>query len=71
MCFSNFLPAIVECRDIYVYQKPLIPHFEAFEGTDFIDAKPLIRPMFHCIGLLWGNSRYFCSVEKLIRELMG
>ncbi|XP_013170954.1 PREDICTED: dynein beta chain, ciliary-like [Papilio xuthus] len=63
---TNIVAAIVECRDIYVYQKPLIPHFEAIEGTDFIDSKPLIRPMFHCIGLLWGSSRYYCSVEKLI-----
>ncbi|XP_039757462.1 dynein beta chain, ciliary-like [Pararge aegeria] len=63
---TNVVAAIIECRNIYVYQKPLIQHFENFEGTDFSDAKPLIRPMFHCIGLLWGNSRYFCSVEKLI-----
>ncbi|OWR50188.1 Dynein beta chain ciliary [Danaus plexippus plexippus] len=63
---TNVVAAIIECRDIYVYQKPLLVHFETFEGTDFSDAKHLIRPMFHCIGLLWGNSRYFCSVEKLI-----
>ncbi|KAL0819776.1 hypothetical protein ABMA28_007817 [Loxostege sticticalis] len=63
---TNVVAAIVECRDIYIYQKPLQLHFETFEGTDFSDAKYLIRPMFHCIGLLWGNSRYYCSVEKLI-----
>ncbi|XP_063628198.1 dynein beta chain, ciliary-like [Cydia splendana] len=69
-CFKNLLTnvvaGVVECRDIFVYQRPLQYHFESFEGTDFMDAKPNIRPMFHCIGLLWGNSRYFCSVEKLI-----
>ncbi|XP_073950935.1 dynein beta chain, ciliary-like, partial [Choristoneura fumiferana] len=69
-CFKNMLTnvvaAIVECRDIYIYQKPLVTHFETFESTDFQEAKHLIRPMFHCIGLLWGNSRYYCSVEKLI-----
>ncbi|XP_050667868.1 dynein beta chain, ciliary-like isoform X2 [Leptidea sinapis] len=64
---TNVVAAIVECRDIYVYQKPLMQHFETFEGTDFSDAKPMIRPMFHCIGLLWGNSRYYCNVEKLIQ----
>ncbi|XP_075982942.1 dynein beta chain, ciliary-like [Anticarsia gemmatalis] len=63
---TNVVAAIVECRDIYVYQRPLIYQFEAFEGTEFSEAKALIRPMFHCIGLLWGNSRYYCSVEKLI-----
>ncbi|XP_028032579.1 dynein beta chain, ciliary-like isoform X2 [Bombyx mandarina] len=63
---TNVVAAIVECRDIYVYQKPLIMHFETFEGTDFADAKSLIRPMFHCICLLWGNSRYYCNIEKLI-----
>ncbi|XP_063367395.1 dynein beta chain, ciliary-like [Cydia amplana] len=69
-CFKNLLTnvvaGVVECRDIFVYQRPLQYHFESFEGTDFQDAKPNIRPMFHCIGLLWGSSRYFCSVEKLI-----
>nr|XP_049704637.1 dynein beta chain, ciliary-like [Helicoverpa armigera] len=63
---TNVVAAIVECRDIYVYQRPLTFHFETFEATEFTDAKHLIRPMIHCIGLLWGNSRYFCSVEKLI-----
>ncbi|KAJ8713922.1 hypothetical protein PYW08_007542 [Mythimna loreyi] len=63
---TNVVAAIVECRDIYVYQRPLTSHFETFEATDFSDAKPLIRPMLHCIGMLWGNSRYFCCVEKLI-----
>lgn len=62
------LAAIVESRDIYIYQRPLVPHLEALEATDFLEARPLIRPLFHCIGLLWGNSRYYCSVEKLIRE---
>nr|CAB3508098.1 unnamed protein product [Spodoptera littoralis] len=60
------LEAIVECRDIFVYQRPLQSHFETFEATEFVEGKHLIRPMLHCIGLLWGNSRYFCSVEKLI-----
>ncbi|XP_060805137.1 dynein beta chain, ciliary [Amyelois transitella] len=63
---TNVVASVVECRDIYVYQKPLLTHFESYEGTDFSDSKPMIRPMFHCIGLLWGNSRYYCSVEKLI-----
>lgn len=63
----GIISGIVECRDIYVYQKPLSFHFETFEGNDFQDAKWLVRPMFHCIGLLWGNSRYYCNVEKLIR----
>ncbi|KAF9414328.1 hypothetical protein HW555_007725, partial [Spodoptera exigua] len=63
---TNVVAAIVECRDIFVYQRPLQTHFETFETTEFSDAKHMIRPMLHCIGLLWGNSRYFCSVEKLI-----
>ncbi|XP_073950936.1 dynein beta chain, ciliary-like [Choristoneura fumiferana] len=63
---TNIVAGIVECRDIYVYQKPLAIHFETFEGNDFQEAKWLVRPMFHCIGLLWGNSRYYCNVEKLI-----
>ncbi|CAB3248907.1 unnamed protein product [Arctia plantaginis] len=63
---TNIVAAVVECRDICLYQKPLVPHFENFEATDFLDAGHLIRPMFHCIGMLWGNSRYYCNVEKLI-----
>ncbi|KAI5631347.1 dynein beta chain, ciliary [Phthorimaea operculella] len=69
---TNVVAAIIEARDIYVYQRPLLSHFDNFEATEFADARPLIRPMLHCIGLLWGQSRYFCNVEKLIpllREL--
>ncbi|KAI8425206.1 hypothetical protein MSG28_007028, partial [Choristoneura fumiferana] len=63
---AHYLEDTHKCRDIYVYQKPLAIHFETFEGNDFQEAKWLVRPMFHCIGLLWGNSRYYCNVEKLI-----
>ncbi|XP_041969099.1 dynein beta chain, ciliary-like [Aricia agestis] len=63
---TNVVAAVVESRDICIHQKPLISHFENYENTEFFESKGLIRPMFHCIGLLWGNSRYFCNVEKLI-----
>ncbi|KAI5643132.1 dynein beta chain, ciliary [Phthorimaea operculella] len=63
---TNVVAGVIEARDIYVYQRPLIGHFENFEATDFADAKPLIRPMLHCIGMLWGQSRYYCNVDKLI-----
>ncbi|KAJ2944771.1 hypothetical protein O0L34_g1660 [Tuta absoluta] len=69
-CFKtlliNVVTAIVECRDICVYQSPLVKHFKNFEATDFFEAKPLISVMLHCVGLLWSQCRHFCYVKKLI-----
>ncbi|KAF2900340.1 hypothetical protein ILUMI_05842 [Ignelater luminosus] len=72
-CFQNIFQDIVsgvlEARDICLYMKPMKPHFERFEDNEFLDNEIYIKPFVHCLGLLWANSRYYCSNTKLITLL--
>ncbi|PSN39336.1 Dynein beta chain [Blattella germanica] len=59
--FRNIVAAVTEARDITLYLKPLIKHFDLIENTEFKDAQPLIKPLLHCVALVWANSRYYCT----------
>ena len=65
LCIS----AVREARDITLYLKPLVPHFDLIESTEFKDAEPLIRPLIHCVALLWGTCRYYCAPNKIVTLL--
>jgi dynein heavy chain len=70
--FTIDISAVAEARDIALYLKPLVKHFDALESTDFKDAQPLLRPLVHCVALVWAHSRYYCTTTRivtLIREV--
>ncbi|XP_069702004.1 dynein beta chain, ciliary-like [Periplaneta americana] len=64
--FRNIVAAVTEARDITLYLKPLVKHFDIMENTDFKDVQPLLRPLIHCVALVWANSRYYCTSPKII-----
>ncbi|XP_077301132.1 dynein beta chain, ciliary-like [Arctopsyche grandis] len=68
-CFKTMLTSlvagVVETRDIVIHQMPLLKQFETFLNTNFLESQHLIRPMIHCIGLLWANSRYYRKTERI------
>lgn len=63
------MSAVTEARDICLYLKPMQKYFEFFEDSEFLDSKENILPMFHCLCLLWVNSRYYCSSTRIITLL--
>lgn len=67
--FKGIVAAIIEARDINLYLKPLISHFIRFEESDFLDNQPYVRALLHVIGLLWANSRYYCTSSKIVTLL--
>jgi dynein heavy chain len=70
--FTINISAVKEAHDVTVYLKPLVKHFDALESRDFKEAEPLLRPLMHCVALVWANSRYYCTATKiitLIREI--
>ncbi|KAJ9598678.1 hypothetical protein L9F63_010627, partial [Diploptera punctata] len=70
--YHGVVGAVTEARDITLYLKPLVKHFDTFENTEFKDAEPLIRPLIHVVTLVWANSRYYCVPSKimtLIKEI--
>ena len=40
--------------------------FQALEGTDFTDVRPLFPPMMHTICLVYSHSKYFNSAARII-----
>lgn len=66
MMFKNVVAGVVEARDICLYLKPLESHFQVFEDNEFLENKEKIKPLMHCMGLLWANSRHYCRSERIV-----
>ncbi|XP_015596133.2 dynein beta chain, ciliary [Cephus cinctus] len=64
--FGNVVSSLAEAKEISLYLTPLTRNFKAIEEIDFSEAKPLMAPLIHCIGLAWAKSRYYQSSSKLI-----
>ncbi|RZC39341.1 MT, DHC N2, AAA 7, DHC N1 and/or AAA 9 domain containing protein [Asbolus verrucosus] len=64
--FKDIVAGVVEARDICLYLKPLMPHFSRFEDGELIENECYIKPLIHCMGLVWANSRYYCANEKTV-----
>ncbi|CAH0551274.1 unnamed protein product [Brassicogethes aeneus] len=62
--YKNVVAAYVEARDICLYFLPLEPMIHKFD-EDFLDNKHNIKPLLHVLGMIWGNSRYYCSSERM------
>lgn len=72
-CFKNTFKGIVACvieaRDICLYLKPMISHFAKYDENEFLDNEPFIKSLVHCVGLVWANSRYYCTSSKIVTLL--
>lgn len=66
MMFKNVVASVVEARDICLYLKPLETHFQIFEDNEFLENKDRIKPLIHCLALLWANSRHYCRSERIV-----
>lgn len=66
MMFKNVVAGVIEARDICLYFKPLESHFQAFEDNEFLENKERIKPLVHCMALLWANSRHYCRSERIV-----
>ncbi|KAJ8925640.1 hypothetical protein NQ315_009485 [Exocentrus adspersus] len=64
--FKNIVSALVEARDICMYLKTILPHLSHFEDNEFLEAESYIKPLLHCVGLLWANSKYYSSSDKIV-----
>ncbi|CAG7732677.1 unnamed protein product [Allacma fusca] len=64
--FRNVVAALAEAQDILAYLKPLKKHIDAVQNAMFDELIDNIRPMMHCVCLVWGHSRYYCSAARII-----
>ena len=61
-----FLLALDEARDITLYLKPLRRLLEDMEQYDFSELDKILPAILHVVGLLWANSKYYCSAPRII-----
>ena len=60
----QFLPALMESKDIYTHLMPLYRHLETLESMEFPEVKPRLRPLLHVVCLIWATCKS-CSPGRL------
>lgn len=58
---------MIEARDVYAYLAALEPYLD--ENIEFIDMQPKLKPLLHCVCLVWANSKYYCTSTRIITLL--
>ena len=61
-----FLAALSEAQDVNLYLKPLQHHFEDFMQVDFDLSEKNLAPMFHCLCLVWSNSKHYNTPGRVV-----
>ena len=61
-----YIIALDEARDISTHLKPLQKHLDELEQIEFPEVKKFISPIFHVIGLIWGNSTHYRRPGRII-----
>ncbi|XP_018352750.1 PREDICTED: dynein heavy chain 9, axonemal-like [Trachymyrmex septentrionalis] len=66
---KDVIAAVVEARDVCAYLKALESHFEDVQNIEFNDVQQKLKPLLHCICLIWSNSKYYCIPIRIITLL--
>ncbi len=64
--FRNVVAALTEAQDITLFLKPLAKHFQLLEVCEFADIIPQMRPLMHCVCLVYSNSAFYNSPARII-----
>lgn len=58
-------------RDVSVYLNALAPYTDVFKTTDLDKAIPLVRPLLHCMCLMWARARHYGGQDwsRLLRMI--
>ncbi|XP_023292211.2 dynein beta chain, ciliary [Lucilia cuprina] len=60
------LEALAEARDITKYLTPLRKMIDKFETGDLDENRSQLRPLLITVGLVWGHSKYFHSLDNMV-----
>ncbi|XP_072275197.1 dynein axonemal heavy chain 11-like [Pyxicephalus adspersus] len=58
--------ALTEAKEIELYLKPLKFYIAHLEESKFPDIEGFFLPLFHTIFLIWTNSLYYCTPQRVI-----
>lgn len=61
--FQHTITALVQARDVCIHLNALSGQMQAIENVVFHECRPLIRPMLHCLCLMWRESKHYPSAN--------
>ncbi|CAH1128373.1 unnamed protein product [Ceutorhynchus assimilis] len=64
--FKEIVAALVEARDILKHLKALAPCFGKFDENEFLECEPYVKPLVHCVGLVWTHSKYYARSDRIV-----
>lgn len=64
--FRNVVAALAEAEDILAHLKPLRRYLDVAQTIEFEQLASQLEALMHCVCLVWGHSRYYCSPARII-----
>lgn len=57
--FENSVAALTQARDVSIYLNAFAKHTHPFQSNHFLECGPLVKPMLHCMCVMWSQSTYY------------
>lgn len=57
--FENVVAALTQAREVTIYLNAFARHTHQFQSTHFMECGALIKPMLHCMCIMWSQSIYY------------
>lgn len=57
--FENAVVALTQARDVTIYLNAFAKYTHLFESNHFLECGILIKPMLHCVCVMWSQSIYY------------
>lgn len=57
--FENTTTVLTQARDILTYLNAFAKHTQRFQNNHFLECGILIKPMLHCMCIMWSQSIYY------------
>lgn len=73
--FENVVTALTQARDVSIYLNAFAKYTNLFQSNHFLDCGTLIKPMLHCLCVMWSQSIYYpkenwCRLFKMIGNML-
>lgn len=69
--FESAITALTQARNVTIYLNAFAKHTHHFQSNHFLECGTLIKPMMHCMCIMWTQSIYYPndSWARLIRMI--
>lgn len=61
--FQNIVTSLAQARDVQIYLNALEPLTKSFETVYFHECRPHVKPLLHCMCIMWAHSKYYTSIN--------